>query len=81
MKVKFDASGDVIVITGGANGICRALAIASSRAGASVSILDIDVEKGEALAKAYNGIEFHQVDISDRDQVCQIFIDFVLRLG
>ncbi len=81
MKVKFDASGDVLVITGGANGICRALAIASSRAGASVSILDIDVENGEALAREHDGIEFHEVDVSDRDQVFQIINDIEQRHG
>src|SRR5262249_31414441 len=42
MKARFEADGDVIVVTGGANGIGRALTCAADAAGARVVVCDID---------------------------------------
>jgi 3-oxoacyl-[acyl-carrier protein] reductase len=54
----------VIVVTGGANGIGRALAQAVAGVGATVHVLD--VAEAEGLPAA---ITPHRVDVSDRDQV------------
>src|SRR6185369_14745351 len=42
MRARFEANGDVIVVTGGANGIGCALARAAAQAGARVVACDVD---------------------------------------
>ncbi len=46
MKARFEADGDVIVVTGGGNGIGRALARAAAKAGAKVVVCDTDPVAG-----------------------------------
>lgn len=73
MKARFEADGDVIVITGGANGIGRALADAVVKAGARVVICDVD-EKAMVEAEAANAlIATRRLDVSDRDAVMKTF--------
>ena len=45
MKVRFDATGDVIVVTGSANGIGRALALGAAAVGGRVVACDIDASR------------------------------------
>lgn len=71
MKAKFEASGDVIVITGGANGIGAALAQACVRAGATVIVCDVDERAAAALLAVQPGLQFCRLDVSDRDAVMQ----------
>ncbi len=66
MRARFDATDDVIVITGGANGIGLALALAARAAGATVVVCDADAEAGEALPA---GIEFLPLDVANRAAV------------
>ncbi len=49
-KTKFDFSGQTAVLTGAASGIARAASAAFAEAGATVYLIDIDEEKGEAAA-------------------------------
>lgn len=65
MKISFDASSDVLVITGGAKGICRALAEAANEHGARVAVWDI----AERPADLDSSIHYAQVDVSDRSRV------------
>ena len=65
MYCEFNAKGDVYLITGGANGICRALAVALSKLGAEVIIFDNDSEQGQILASHYSDICFVKVDVAD----------------
>jgi 3-oxoacyl-[acyl-carrier protein] reductase len=72
MKARFDASGDVIVITGGANGIGAALALACAESGARVVVCDIDRDAAVALAERHPGISPRALDVSDRDAVDRV---------
>lgn len=81
MKARFEADGDVIVITGGANGIGRALADAIARIGGRVVICDVD-QKAMAEAEAANAlIATRRLDVSDRDAVMSTFADIELEYG
>lgn len=81
MKARFEADGDVIVITGGANGIGRALADAVVRVGGRVVICDVD-EKAMAEAEAANAlIATRRLDVSDRDAVMKTFAEIEAEFG
>jgi len=68
MRARFEAEGDVIVVTGGANGIGRALARAAAQAGARVVVCDVDVQAMAALSDV-PGISTRRLDVSDRAEV------------
>ncbi|GAA1711951.1 SDR family NAD(P)-dependent oxidoreductase [Fodinicola feengrottensis] len=63
MKTSFDATGEVLVVTGGANGIGAALARGFVEAGGNTAILDI------VRSPDIDGLSQYQVDVSDRDAV------------
>ncbi|NEA32941.1 SDR family NAD(P)-dependent oxidoreductase [Streptomyces sp. SID13031] len=71
MKVSFDATGEVVVITGGAHGIGAALAAAVAGCGGTAVVFD--VSPGLSVA----GIEYVEVDVSDRSAVVKA-VDGVL---
>lgn len=76
MRATFDGSGSVVVVTGGANGISRAVAAAAAARGATVCVLD--VAAGEGLPEA---ITHQRVDVSDRDAVLAAADEIVERHG
>lgn len=69
MKVSFDASGYVLVITGGANGIGAALARAAADAGATVVICDVDRKQADSLLEQDPRLHFRALDVFDRAAV------------
>jgi 3-oxoacyl-[acyl-carrier protein] reductase len=73
MKARFDASGDVIVITGGANGIGRALARAAAAAGARVIVCDLDQKAMDQLVSEDASIAVRELDVSNRNAVMATF--------
>ncbi len=68
MRARFEAEGDVIVVTGGANGIGRALACAAAAAGARVVVCDVD-DTAMAQLSGVAGMSTRRLDVSDRAAV------------
>jgi 2-hydroxycyclohexanecarboxyl-CoA dehydrogenase len=73
MKVRFEADGDVVVVTGGANGIGRAAAVAAAKAGAKVIICDVDAAALAAVKAEHSAIATKTLDVSDRAAVMAVF--------
>ncbi len=73
MRVRFDFEGSVLTITGGANGIGRALAVSAAEAGARVVILDLDDGAMDATARLNPRIAAMHLDVGDRDAVISTF--------
>jgi 3-oxoacyl-[acyl-carrier protein] reductase len=74
MRARFEADGDVVVVTGGANGIGRALACAAAAAGARVVVCDVD-EPAMAQLSSVAGISTRRLDVSDRTAVFKAIAD------
>lgn len=78
MRASFDASGEVLVVTGGANGIAAALARAYTAAGGTAVVLDIvpsaELDRVERLVQK-------QVDVADRDAVAAAVAEVVAEHG
>jgi 2-hydroxycyclohexanecarboxyl-CoA dehydrogenase len=72
MRARFEADGDVIVVTGGANGIGCALARAAAQSGARVVACDVDTAALARLADV-SGIATRRLDVADRDAVVEMF--------
>lgn len=81
MRARFDANGDVIVVTGGANGIGRALARAAAGAGARVVICDVDDEAMRAAKAESALISTVHLDVGDRAAVVAAFGKIEQELG
>jgi NAD(P)-dependent dehydrogenase (short-subunit alcohol dehydrogenase family) len=74
MKVSFDATGEVVVITGGAQGIGAALARAVIACGGTAVVLDV-------LKPADPRVEYVEVDVADRSSVESAVASVLLRYG
>jgi len=73
MKARFEADGDVIVITGGGNGIGRGLAVGAAKAGAKVIVCDVDDVALASVAAEHPRIATLRLDVSDRNAVFKAF--------
>jgi NAD(P)-dependent dehydrogenase (short-subunit alcohol dehydrogenase family) len=63
-----DISGSSALVTGGASGLGEATVRVLTRRGARVAVLDMNDDKGEALAKEVGGVFVH-ADVTDTDEV------------
>ena len=66
------AQGAAAIVTGGASGLGEATVRRLTEAGAEVTILDRNAEKGEALAKELGGAtKFVSADVTNEDEVAE----------
>lgn len=81
----FRLDGEVALVTGGASGIGRAVALAFARVGARVAVLDRDAVAGAETAAeitaAGGKAEAHALDVTDAPAVDRIFADIFERHG
>lgn len=85
-RARFDFTGSVILVTGGANGIGAALARACVDAGATVVVADVDEQRAAALAAEAAGAgpgscEHVALDVSRRDDVHRAVSGVLARHG
>ncbi|WP_433168686.1 SDR family NAD(P)-dependent oxidoreductase [Kribbella sp. CA-247076] len=73
MKVRFDATGEVVVITGGAQGIGAALARAVTACGGTAVVFDV--------VKPDWDVEYVEVDVADRTSVESAVAAVMARYG
>jgi 3-oxoacyl-[acyl-carrier protein] reductase len=83
--VKVDLGGQVAVVTGGANGIGRAIVQAFADNGANVVIIDLDGEAGQRAAEEVAGVGGSCTalagDVSKVDRMAQVVSQVLDRLG
>src|SRR6476646_1836132 len=65
-----DATGAAAIVSGGASGLGEATVRRLHGAGAIVTVIDFNTDKGEALAKEL-GVKFGKCDVTDAEQVAE----------
>jgi NAD(P)-dependent dehydrogenase (short-subunit alcohol dehydrogenase family) len=85
MKARFEADGDVIVVTGGGNGIGRATARMLAEAGYAVAVWDLAQQAAEEVVSAITaagGVAIaHKVDVSKPEDAVAAAAAVVERFG
>jgi NAD(P)-dependent dehydrogenase (short-subunit alcohol dehydrogenase family) len=83
-NTSYDFSGSVVIVTGGANGIGRAICQGFARAGANVLCVDVNMAAGTELAAADNSpgtVVFHAGDVGKSGDCRAAVEDAVARWG
>ena len=79
MRVTFDGRGSVL--TGGANGIGKALGQAAAAAGATVVPCDVDEVALDAAIADQPGLHRRILDVADRDAVFATMAEIACEVG
>jgi NAD(P)-dependent dehydrogenase (short-subunit alcohol dehydrogenase family) len=69
----FRLDGKIALVTGGASGIGEAIVRLFSQAGARVLIVDLELERAQALAGSVPNTEAHRCDITSEADVSRLF--------
>lgn len=81
----FDLKGKSVVVTGGASGIGEAVSRMVAKAGASVTIADLNIDRGQQIAEAINAeganAQFIQTNIGDESSVAAMVDAVVSKYG
>lgn len=77
-----DLSGKTAIVTGGCSGIGRGTVAVLHRAGARVACIDVQDEKGRALADEMGeGVVYAHADVTSEDEIAAAFGEVVGRFG
>jgi NAD(P)-dependent dehydrogenase (short-subunit alcohol dehydrogenase family) len=77
-----DLDGKVAIVTGGANGLGRAMVECFVEEGARVVIADVDAEGGDALARRLGDVAvFQRADVAEADQIQAVVDQAVVAFG
>ncbi len=77
-----ELKGKVALVTGGASGLGEATVRRYVEHGAKVAILDMNDERGEALAKELGGaVKYYNANVTDEDRVAEIIADIADHFG
>lgn len=85
-NVTADFNDKVALVTGAGSGIGRASARAFARAGASVAVVDNDVDRGEETVESirsdgHDRVQFFRCNVADEDDVAQLIPAVKLAFG
>ncbi len=80
-----DLSGGLVVVTGGAGSIGRAIAIQAAQAGACVAVCDTDIREADTVAAQIEDdgavAKSFEMDVTDREMVTTVMNSAVKELG
>lgn len=76
-----DIENKLIVVTGGASGLGRQIALALLQKNANIAVLDIDDEGLQTLSAEHSEISCRHCDVTDSDEVRQIVDELHIEFG